>query len=99
MKTIKIRIKTWEEMEQEFGLKYNGEIDVEFTFTKLMEKELPSNRIIEVTPGEVPGEYWWIQGGFYYHISKDMVKEHNLTQLKTLIKSGAFKTIAKISEI
>lgn len=32
----KVTIKSWEEMEKEFGLKMNGNIDVQWTFAKEM---------------------------------------------------------------
>jgi len=41
-----VKIKTWEQMEQEFGLNLFNNIKTQFTFTIQMEKKLPKNRVI-----------------------------------------------------
>lgn len=74
MKEIKVRIKTWQELEQEFGeaetMLYGSEapkcieLDDYFAFTPCMEEELPEDRIIDVT------EYKFL-------IGEDMVDEEN----------------------
>ena len=47
----KVKIKTWEQMEKEFGLNPDGVIPCGGDyFTELMEKELPNDRIIVVSP-------------------------------------------------
>ena len=43
-----VKIKTWEEMEEEFGINSQGNILTEYTFTKYMERQMPEDRIIEV---------------------------------------------------
>jgi len=47
---MKVKIKTWETLEKEFGLDEEGDINCSFFFTKDMEEELPADRIIEVEP-------------------------------------------------
>ena len=87
-------------MEQEFGLKSDGDIDVRFTFTVGMEEDLPKNRIIEITCGDEIGEYWWfLNNGNYYLISEEMIKEHNPNPLKKLMKNNIFKKTATLDEI
>ena len=41
-----VKIKTWEQMEQEFGLTPSRNINCEHTFIVDMEKQMPKNRII-----------------------------------------------------
>ena len=43
-----VKIKTWEQMEKEFGLNLLGNIDCEYVFTSAMEEDMPLDRIIEV---------------------------------------------------
>jgi len=52
MKNGYYRIKTWKEMEDEFGLdKEEGFIKCENEFVGTMEEELPEDRIIEIKQG------------------------------------------------
>jgi len=43
-----VKIKTWEQMEKEFGLDENGSIDCPYIFTKEMENLIPEDRVIEI---------------------------------------------------
>ena len=45
---MKVKIKTWEAMEKEFGLTYNGDIASSIQFLTSMENNLPVSRIVEV---------------------------------------------------
>jgi len=45
---MKVKIKTWERMESEFGLDTINDIDCKESFNKYMEKSLPEDRIIEI---------------------------------------------------
>lgn len=45
---MKVRIKTWEEMEKEFGVDNVGDIKCKETFSTYMEELLPKDRIIEI---------------------------------------------------
>ena len=66
MKDIRlVKIKTWEQMEQEFGLDKNDDIDCELSFLKVMEENMPKNRIIVL---ENKGWKGWT-------ISDDMIEE------------------------
>jgi hypothetical protein len=47
MKDIRlVKIKTWDQMEKEFGLTGSGSINCTIVFTEEMEEDLPKNRII-----------------------------------------------------
>ena len=50
MKDMKlVKIKTWEQMEREFGLDENGNIPINnIFFHYIMEEEMPQNRIIQI---------------------------------------------------
>lgn len=67
MKEQKVKIKTWQEMEKEFGSIVHGSINCDQYFTKEMEELLPKNRIIEIDL-----ENQWNT----YTITEDMIKEY-----------------------
>ena len=60
-----VKIKTWEQMEQEFGLTPSGNINCKSTFIVDMEKQIPKNRIIILEDG------CWGE----WSISDDMIEE------------------------
>ena len=64
----RVKIKTWEAMESEFGL-MNKSIKCEFYFTPKMEKALPDNRIIEIDR-----KHFWFPDNDYFSISEDMIE-------------------------
>jgi hypothetical protein len=70
-----VQIKTWDEMEEEFGISDNldmGSIACKYAFNKQMEKQMPANRVIEITPyDDMIDEYNWEE----WSISNDMIKE------------------------
>jgi len=69
---MKVKIKTWEQMEIEFGLNTIGGINCEYFFTKDMRKLLPEDRIIEIHDDI----YWQPDNHkFKYKISKDMIEK------------------------
>jgi len=45
---MKVKIKTWEALEKEFGLNKDGNINCKLLFTKGMDSKLPTNRVIDV---------------------------------------------------
>ena len=45
---MKVKIKSWKQLEQEFGFNEEGEIACTFGFTRDMEQALPEDRIIDV---------------------------------------------------
>ena len=67
---MKVRIKTWAEMEEEFGLDSFSYIGCRCTFTKEMEKMIPVDRIIQIKKGKYASEW---EG---FSISEDMIAEH-----------------------
>lgn len=71
MITMKVKIKTWEQMEEEFGLDRDGDIAITPCFSQRMEELMPVDRIIEVTPG-FDGVYLWETK---WHITNDMIEE------------------------
>jgi len=96
---FKVRIKTWAEMEQEFGLNYLGEIDVKFVFTPTMEELMPSDRIIEITQVDTD-RYRWTTSLRSYSISEGMIKQFiSENPLKELMKNNVFKKTATLDEI
>ena len=45
---MRVKIKTWKELEQEFGLDDSGNINSFFRFTTEMENLLPKDRVIDI---------------------------------------------------
>jgi len=80
-----VKIKTWEEMKEEFtyyagdGLWVNG-----MHFNKEMEKELPQDRIIEINYYPQYNHWLWIIDITDYVITKGMIKEE-ITEDKEVI--------------
>jgi len=69
---MKVKIKTWSEMEEEFGL-FVGSIDCKCSFTKIMEGQIPEDRIIEISD-----DYAWEDiddPDLPWNISEEMIKE------------------------
>jgi len=62
---VKVKIKTWKEMEREFGLNGWGDINCMCNFTKEMENKMPEDRIIVLVNSA------WKQ----WDISTDMISE------------------------
>lgn len=72
MKELRVRIKTWQEMEQEFHSTPSGiDIDFSFYFSKEMEALLPTSRVI-VGINNDKGYLDWEGFG----ISSGMIKEY-----------------------
>ena len=65
----KVKIKTWEKMEKEFGLDEDGHIKCGKFFTKDMEDILPEGRVIEIN---IITRSW----DYIYYISEDMIEEY-----------------------
>lgn len=55
-----VKIRTWEDMEAEFGLNKTGNIDCPYVFTTGMEKKLSSDRIIKISEPDSDGDYFWL---------------------------------------
>jgi len=77
---MKVKIKTWEQMEKEFGLYDDGEIDCTFIFSEYMEQALPEDRIIDVriSPHEVSSFPVYLSDEpalKYLWFSDDMIEE------------------------
>ena len=75
---MKLKIKTWDAMAEEFGINDLGYIKCELTFIKDMEELLPEDRIISA---EYYPDYnyfnWFVKDGddYGWTISYDMVEE------------------------
>ena len=52
----RVKIKSWEAMEKEFGLLEKTHIDLPSTFVTDMEEDMPEDRIIEV--GGLESDYF-----------------------------------------
>ena len=78
METIKVRIKTWEQMEKKYGLT-NDEIyikeDNQF-FSHYMEDVIPEDRVIEVEVHD-SSEFTWFDGHYDLHITPGMIEEES----------------------
>jgi hypothetical protein len=81
---MKVKIKTWKQMEKEFGLTNNEHIQVKYrrvSFNFNMEDSLPKDRIIEIEKGEKMSKihsyniYIWYTDDDKWHISDDMIEE------------------------
>ena len=72
---MKVRIKTWEEMEKEFGLTASGSIGVRAGFNTAMEKLMPKDRVITVGNKDKDGDFIWEIENSVYFISNVMIEE------------------------
>jgi hypothetical protein len=61
-------IKSWKQMEKDFGVDSNGNIRCKFCFTPRMEELMPIHRHIEIR-----GENVWLTEAGDCHISEDMI--------------------------
>lgn len=85
---IKVKIKTWELMEKEFGLFHNDINTPNLMFIQKMEKEMPKDRIIEVYKNEKTLDYIWeVPQCSEYIITDDMID--------SIIDKSTKKTISK----
>ena len=74
---MKVEIKTWDDMEEEFGLDTFGEISCWLSFTIDMEDVMPEDRILEVEESvekDSEDEFYWEEGEGGWEISRDMIK-------------------------
>ena len=72
---MKIEVKTWEELEQEFGVDEWGMIQTPIWYIEEMEQSMPPDRIIEVT--EKKDSYdWTVDDGseICWHLDKGVAK-------------------------
>ena len=67
----KVKIKTWEKMEKEFGLTPYGDINCEHIFTEFIGNIIPKDRIIEIGHNRQ-----WYASGDTWFISEDMIEEY-----------------------
>jgi hypothetical protein len=72
-----VKIRTWKDMEDEYGLDKNGCIKIAEGFTDLMEECLPDNREIEITEIEDSDLYVWRLDFYTFTISMDMIENNN----------------------
>lgn len=71
---IRVRVKTWDEMVEQYGWYCEGTINLErFGWHKELEKLIPEDRIIEVTERDEPKEYYMID--YSYGISQNAIAE------------------------
>ena len=60
MSDVVIKIKEWDEMEKEYGLTAEGNINTDRAFTTEMEELLPKNRTIWTEWNDVDESYVWL---------------------------------------
>jgi len=71
-----VQIKTWEDMEKEFGLDFMDDIACAETFTRAMEEDLPPDRLIEVEgDGEGCRPVFTWEESCHWSISSDMIEK------------------------
>ena len=78
METIKVKIRTWDDMEKEYGLDYKEVIFIkedEQYFVYEMEKDLPKNRIIKTKVRVKDSRFIWDNGNNVWTISPEMIEE------------------------
>ena len=78
---MRVKIKTWEEMEKEFGLTMLQDIDCKAVFTKNMEKFMPEDRIVDVSEHNYDDYFIWSIDDTTYNISEDMISIKFLDEL------------------
>lgn len=78
---MRVKIKTWEEMEKEFGLTKFQDIDCRRVFTKNMEKFMPEGRIIDISEHSCDDYFIWLVDGTTYDISEDMISKKFFDEL------------------
>lgn len=66
----KVKFKSWQEMEEEFGLDDDGDIDIPFSFTSEMENVLDKERTYTVS--KINGDIVCLQENSEYYYSTDM---------------------------
>ena len=69
---MKVKIKTWERMEKEYGVYDVGVINCTGRYVDSMEKEMPPDRIIDVVDDH--WNYWEITGDMVEYVIADMEK-------------------------
>lgn len=70
---MRVLIKTWEQMKQEYRIRNSGNIHCVFSFTPSMENALPINRTIFVY--NETGILTWRRPGSRSSISEDMIEK------------------------
>ena len=68
---VKVKIKTWKQMEEEFGLNDEGNIAAKDIFVRGMEEMMPDDRIIEIVSYNNSPIFRW--GG--WSITADMIEK------------------------
>ena len=68
---MRVKIKSWEQMEKEFGLKHKENIACRYVWTCDMEEEIPEDRIIQVETCELYDMNWQD-----WSISEDMIEAY-----------------------
>ena len=67
---MKVKIKTWDKMVDEFGVNLDGAVNCRYTLTAPMEEEMPKDRIIDVDI-RASGCMMW----YGWRISDEMIEE------------------------
>lgn len=80
----KIKIREWDDMEKEFGLNRNGNIDCRCYFTKNMKQYC--GKTLEVSEIALGGNYF-VKGNFYTFSDDMIVKENKMKEWKMRIKT------------
>lgn len=82
-------IKTWKQMEMEYGIASNGNINVPRSFTKEMERLMPKNRIIS-TEINYRGTPRWHPTKIHYgfSISEEMI-DKDFIPIEEVIKHNS----------
>ena len=72
---VRVKIKSWKAMEEEFGLDDDEQIRCTFSFVTKMEEIMPEDRIIEVYKSDKSNSWYiWKESDFW--ISEDMIEAY-----------------------
>ena len=72
---IKAKIRTWEDMENQYGFTKLGSVAVPMGFPMAMEKRMPSNRVILIMSWGGKTGKWKDKKGKCWRITKEMIEE------------------------
>ena len=97
---IKVRVKTWDEMVEQYGCACgNGIYLGQFNWHKVLEKVIPEDRIIGVVEKYNPKQYFMV--GYMYGISQDAIAEiiEPTFELKPLSEILEEESCQKVDEV
>ena len=71
---MKVKIRSWSDMEAHYGLDDDGDIPCDMTYSQGMEEWMPGDRIIELNEDDEPFYQWYVNGIDAYTVTDDMIE-------------------------